>query len=139
MRLSVIIFTSITLWLAVSCMDSAKRTSGLKSSGAETDTTLLVFDKELHNFGKVQAGEEIACRFGFTNMGEKSLVIDDVVAGCGCTNVKYPHKPVSPGEKGAVEIVFNTSGRNGHQRQVVRVISNGSRYPVELVIRAEVE
>jgi len=123
--------------LANSCGN--RNRSGADGSETVTDSTIVIFEKEMHDFGKVGAGEEIGCRFGFTNAGDQPLVIQDVVAGCGCTNVKYPTKPVQPGEKGAVEVVFDTRGRQGHQRQMVRVISNGSDYPKVLIIRAEVE
>lgn len=126
--------------IASSCAGGGvSRSAGSMNVETQTDTTLLVFDKELHNFGKVSAGEEIACRFGFTNQGNSPLVIQDVVAGCGCTNVKYPNQPIQPGEKGAIEVTFDTRGRNGHQRQALRVVSNGTPYPKELIIRAEVE
>lgn len=124
-------------FIVCSCSGRNSNSSDLKVENI--DTTLVVFDNDFHDFGKVSAREEIACRFGFINKGDHSLIIQDVVAGCGCTNVKYPQKPLAPGEKDAVEVTFNTSGRNGHQRQVVRVISNGTIYPKELIIRAEVE
>jgi hypothetical protein len=108
----------------------------LQSSG---DSTVLYFEKKLHDFGLVGSDEEIACRFGFSNTGDAPLIIQDVVAGCGCTDVKYPTEPVRPGDSGAIEVTFNTRGKNGHQRQVVKVISNGSVKPTELIIRAQIK
>lgn len=135
----VFIITGIVFVLLNACFGGKNRSATSNEDTMVTDTTQILFEKDLHDFGKVKAGEEIACRFGFINIGQQPLVIQDIIAGCGCTNVTYPTKPVLPGYKDAVEVVFDTRGRKGHQRQVVRVISNGSRFPKELIIRAEVE
>lgn len=136
--MKIFIYTGIIFVLLSSCF-GGKNQSANTNQEATNDTTQILFEKDLHDFGKVKAGEEIACRFGFINNGQQPLVIQDIIAGCGCTNVTYPTKPVLPGQKDAVEVVFDTRGRKGHQRQVVRVISNGSLLPKELIIRAEVE
>ena len=135
MKYLLIVF--LTLLVVFSCGRS--NSAGSDHTVDVSDSTIVVFDNEMHDFGKVTAGEEIGCRFGFTNKGDKPLVIQDVVAGCGCTHVEYPDKLVQPGESGVVEVVFDTRGRQGHQRKMIRVISNGSDYPKVLIIRAEVE
>lgn len=136
--MKIFIYTGIILVLLSSCFGGKNQSANINQE-ATTNTTQILFEKDLHDFGKVKAGEEIACRFGFINNGQHPLVIQDIIAGCGCTNVTYPTKPVLPGHKDAVEVVFDTRGRKGHQRQVVRVISNGNSLPKELIIRAEVE
>lgn len=137
--MKIFIYTGIIFVLLSSCFGGKNQSANTNQEAVTTDTTKILFEKDLHDFGKVKAGEEIACRFGFINNGQHPLVIQDIIAGCGCTNVTYPTKPVLPGQKDAVEVVFDTRGRKGHQRQVVRVISNGSSSPKELIIRAEVE
>ena len=108
-------------------------------NGEIKDSTLIVFEKEMHDFGTLTAGESVACQFGFTNAGEHALLIREVIAGCGCTNVKYPDKPLKPKEKGVIEITYNSRGKHGNQRQMVHVMSNGSQRPIGLVIRANVQ
>lgn len=100
---------------------------------------ILTFDTLHHAFGELKSGEEVACRFGFTNTGTAPLLIRDVKAGCGCTNVQYPQKPVKPGESGSVEITFNSRGRNGHQHQNVVVLSNAEEPSILLSITAHVQ
>jgi hypothetical protein len=116
---------------------------GGKSNSGETfssgDSAVIVFDKLEHSFGDIKQGDEVACRFGFKNEGTAPLIIQDVRAGCGCTNIKFPTVPVAPGERGAVEVTFNSRGRNGFQRQNVRVYSNGREHPVQLIITADVQ
>jgi len=107
--------------------------------GGIQDSTIIIFTKNLHDFGELKNGESVACSFSFTNAGDKSLLIQNVTAGCGCTNVKYPLKPLAPGKSGAIEVTFNSRGKHGNQRQAINVFSNGSDEPVILIIRANVQ
>lgn len=100
---------------------------------------ILKFDTLHHGFGDLQSGEEVACRFAFTNTGTAPLLIQDVKAGCGCTNVEYPRQPLKPGEKGVVELTYNTSGKRGIQQQNVVVLSNAEEPSIVLSITAQVE
>lgn len=100
---------------------------------------VLKFDTLHHSFGELQSGEEVACRFGFTNTGSAPLLIRDVKAGCGCTNVQFPQKPIKPGESGSVELTFNTRGKSGHQVQNVIVLSNATEPSLLLSITAQVK
>ncbi|MDR2928357.1 MAG: DUF1573 domain-containing protein [Cytophagaceae bacterium] len=121
----------------VGCFGNGSRSAG--GSGGEMDSTQIVFDKEMYDFGVLESLEPVACMFGFTNTGKAPLLIQDVVAGCGCTNVKYPLKPLAAGAKGSIEITFNPRGQQGHQRKIVTVSSNGSKEPQVLIIRANVQ
>ena len=107
--------------------------------GGEQDSTEIVFTKEIHDLGVITSGESVKCSFEFFNNGKNPLLIQQVVAGCGCTNVKFPKKPISPKQKGTIEVTFNSTGRQGHQRKTINVISNGSEMPIMLVIIANVE
>ena len=120
------------------CFGDGKSNNDAKNINIQ-DSTLIVFDNDMHDFGTLSAGEAVACQFGFTNAGDKPLLIREVTAGCGCTNVKYPDKPLLPNEKGIIEVTFNSRGKHGNQRQMVHIISNGSQQPMRLIIRAEVQ
>lgn len=139
MRLFAFIVGCFFIVITGSCLNKRSETNSEKKSNAEGDSIILLFDKHLHEFGVINGDDEIACRFGFSNKGNASLIIQDVIIGCGCTDVKYPKEPIKPSDSGAIEIVFNPRGRVGHQRQVVKVISNGSVNPQELIIRAEIK
>ena len=131
----IFLITLITLF----CNCSGNSSKSVINSGGVQDSTKIVFINDTHDFGILKAGESVGCSFSFTNEGEKPLLISDVKAGCGCTNVKYPLKPIAPGKGGKIEIKYNTKGKNGQQRQIITVFSNGSEEPSMLIIRANVE
>ncbi len=96
------------------------------------------FEKTEHNFGRILQGEKVGYNFIFTNDGDASLVIMDASASCGCTIPKYSKKPISPGEKGSVEVVFDSSGRTGQQSKTVTLKTNGKDQVVYLTIKADI-
>ena len=132
-------FFLIIILITVFCNCSGNSGKSVANSGGIQDSTKIVFINDTHDFGLLKANESVGCSFSFTNEGENTLLIYDVKAGCGCTNVKYPLKPIAPGKGGKIEIKYNTKGKNGQQRQIVTVFSNGSEEPVMLIIKANVE
>lgn len=99
----------------------------------------IVFREYEHHFGKVKEGEKISYQFTFDNKGPGDLVLTSVSTTCGCTVPKYDVKPISPGESGRIEVVFDTSGRDGMQTKTITVKSNASKPIVLLKITADVE
>ena len=103
-----------------------------------TGTAILTFTNPEHDFGKVGAGEKVGCIFTYSNTGDADLVITSASASCGCTVPKYDKRPVPPGGSGTMEVVFDTSGREGLQTKTVVVQSNAENNLVILRIIADV-
>ena len=98
----------------------------------------ITFDKTEHHLGNVLQGEKAGYNFRFTNVGDASLLILDARASCGCTVPRYSSEPIAPGEKGTVEVVFDTSGRIGQQSKTVTLKTNGKSRVVHLTIKANI-
>lgn len=118
-------------------------TSGNGKSAAGSDsgnqaTTEISFKEYQHDFGKVSEGEKLSYTFTFENKGKSDLIISSASTTCGCTVPKYDKKPIAPGSTGNLEVVFDTSGRNGTQTKTITVKSNASTPVVILKITAEV-
>ena len=99
----------------------------------------IVFDEYEHPFGKVTGGEKVSFQFTFENKGTADLVINSVMSSCGCTVPKYDSKPIHPGDKGNIEVIFNTSGYEGMTTKTITVKSNALKPVVLLRITADVE
>jgi hypothetical protein len=134
-----IIFSSlvmITLLFSQCGNDGRKNSSGIAAS--DTGIAKIVFREYEHDFGKVAEGEKVGYVFKFDNMGTADLVIASATTSCGCTVPEYDSKPVAPGGNGSLEVVFDTSGRNGMQTKTITVKSNARPAVVLLKITAEV-
>ncbi len=113
----------------------------ITADGDNADTSLLPkfrWKEQVHDFGVVIQGEKVSYTFAFTNVGKSSLVISSVHASCGCTVPKYDTEPILPGKDGKIEVVFDSSGRNGVQTKTLTVLANTQPNSIELHFTAEV-
>lgn len=101
-------------------------------------TAIISFDQLEYNFGAITEGEKVACMFKFTNTGDGDLVINSATTSCGCTIPRFEEEPIAPGGEGTMEVVFDSSHRNGAQTKTITVRSNASVKVVVLRILAEV-
>ena len=101
----------------------------------------IKFDKTTHNFGKFEESEKQHASFTFTNTGNQPLVINQVMASCGCTNVKYEKKPVAPGQSGKIEVTYEGEGKfPGYVKKNITVRSNADgAETVRLYIEGEMD
>jgi uncharacterized protein YceK len=139
MRKIIILFLVVISIMLSYCGNITKKEtahSGLQQT--DTGSVKISFTEYEHNFGKVAEGEKVGYTFIFENVGTGKLVITSATTSCGCTVPKYDAKPIAPGGKGKLEVVFDTSGRNGMQTKTITVKSNAATPVVLLKIVAEV-
>ncbi len=117
---------------------SGKKASPGTSLPAEGELGEISFREYEHDFGKVTEGEKVAYIFPFENKGPGTLVINSASTSCGCTVTKFDRDPIPAGNKGSLEVVFDTGGRNGLQTKTITVQSNSRKKVVILKITAEV-
>ena len=99
---------------------------------------VITFDQDLHDFGRLSAGENISYSFHFTNTGDADLVITSCSATCGCTVADYPKGRIAPGGEGYVTVTFKSAGKSGQQYQEVTVVTNAQPSVARLKITAQV-
>lgn len=105
---------------------------------SDTGKAKIVFRDYEHSFGKVSEGEKLSYVFRFDNQGTASLVIASALTTCGCTVPRFDRRPIPPGKSGTLEVVFDTSGKEGMQTKTITVKSNASVPVVLLKITAEI-
>ena len=113
----------------------------ITANGNNADTSLLPkfqWKEQVHDFGVVIQGEKVSYTYTYTNCGKSTLVISSVNASCGCTVPKYDTEPILPGKSGKIEVIFDSSGRNGLQNKTLTVLANTQPNAVELHFTAEV-
>ena len=98
----------------------------------------IEFDKLYYDFGTITQGEKVAYSFTFKNTGGTDLIIKDAIASCGCTVPDYNTKPVAPGEKSSVEIIFDSRGRLGNQYKSIILKTNTPYGKKTLTIKANI-
>jgi hypothetical protein len=133
-----VILSFAVMITALNCTGGSGKEQSSGEMASDTAGAEIVFREYEHDFGKVKEGEKISYQFVYENKGQGSLVLKAVSTTCGCTVPKYDRKPVPPGAKGSVEVVFDTSGRSGKQTKIISVMSNSIKPVTMLRITAEI-
>ncbi len=115
--LCAILVTALTL----SCLKDGQLVEGPAS---------IEFDTEIHDFGKLRRNTKVTHEFGFRNAGGETLTIEEIRKSCGCTVARAIPEAIPPGQRGVVEVEFNTQSYKGKIEKKVRVHSNDPERPV---------
>jgi len=99
---------------------------------------VMAFDKALHDFGDIKAGEKVSYSFRFVNRGRRDLIIQNASGSCGCTVPDFPKEPIPPGREGFIRVLFNSEGKNGIQEKQVTVLANTLPNTNEIRIKASI-
>ena len=92
-----------------------------------------------YDFGDMTAGDVVHHTFTFTNTGTNPLLITNAIGSCGCTVPTYPKEPIPPGGKAAIEVQFNSSGKEGLQNKTITVSANTEPATTVLTITSNVK
>lgn len=99
---------------------------------------VITFDSDVHDFGRLSAGESVSYSFHFRNTGNADLILSAASATCGCTVADYPKGRIAPGGEGYVTVTFKSAGKSGHQFQEVTLVCNAQPSRIKLKILAQV-
>lgn len=140
----------LTLYMA-SCQNSASSAGGMDKGGPNAEAVhnpvsanqpvdtnqfaRIRFDEPDFNFGTVNEGEKVEHVFYFTNTGKIPLLIATASSSCGCTVPEWPKDPIPPGGRGELRATFNTAGRDGEQKKLIKVLSNAYPNETKLMVR----
>ena len=99
---------------------------GLTFASAQNQAEIK-FDQISYDFGAFSESNPVhKTTVTFTNVGKAPLVINQVIASCGCTIPKYDKRPIAPGQKGSIDVTYNGTGKfPGHFKKSITVRTNG--------------
>ena len=94
-------------------------------------------DADIKKVGEVQFQVPRQFSLGFTNKGDKPLLIKDVKASCGCLNVSYPKAPIPAGSRSEISLTFDAKLLGTFHKEV-EVLTNASDNPTYIAIQGTV-
>ena len=97
----------------------------------------LSISKTVVDVGKTGYEVPVTAVFELRNRGMKTLHISKVQTDCGCTQVDYPKKGVSPGDNFTIALTYDAR-QLGHFQKQVAVYSNATRKPLYLKMKGVV-
>jgi hypothetical protein len=108
-------------------------------ANSQLSQTKMQMSETEHNFGtfKEEAGKQ-TYDFVVTNVGNAPLLIQNVVASCGCTTPEWTRQPIPVGGKGKVTAIYDPRDRPGTFNKSISVYANTKPEVVVLTIKGEV-
>ena len=115
--------------LFVSCDGIRRKNKIADDAGSQMeialkDSTTVQLIDSVYNFGNIKQGQSVSFNFKFKNTGKKALIVTNASASCGCTVPEKPERPIMPGQTSFIKVVFNSTGKSGHQDKNVTVSAN---------------
>ena len=121
--------------LTISVNSCAQTSNDPKTSGNGAE---MIFNETDHNFGVIQHKGNGTFEFIFKNTGKEPLIITNVQSSCGCTIPSWDKEPILPKKTGKIVVKYDTE-RIGQFIKSIKVFSNASNSPVEIMIRGDVK
>jgi len=111
---------------------------GVTANSQLSETKIKLSSTE-HDFGtfKEEAGRQ-TFDFVITNIGTNPLVIQKVVASCGCTTPEWTRQPIPSGGTGKVTAIYDPKNYPGKFNKTLSVYTNSNPPVAVLVIKGEV-
>ncbi len=97
----------------------------------------LVLDRPEHDFGRLEAGQQLSARFVVRNVGKSPLVLGALTSSCYCAGYKVPPAPIAPGQSATIDIVY-APRQLGPMAEAVMMHSNAVTDVTKLTLRATV-
>ncbi|MFT6335063.1 MAG: peptidoglycan-associated lipoprotein [Saprospiraceae bacterium] len=87
---------------------------GSLALSAQTTAVDITFDKEHHLLGDVVKGEKKTFKYNFENTGTDVIEIE-IVSGCDCTTLDWTRGPINVGEKGTIDVIFDSTEKEASE------------------------
>jgi len=119
------IFLILILLQVVACQNATKE----KQNGKPL---LEIIGGLEQNLGEINTPEVLSYTFEVKNTGTAPLLLKRVKPTCGCTVANWTKKEIAPGEKGTIDIQFNSEGYQGLERKNIIIETNANTKPIKL-------
>lgn len=131
------LFSFLTLMALITSVSFAQVQTAPASAPEVDGGAMLKFETVVIDYGEIEQGSDPLRIFNFENTGDAPAIIKNAKGSCGCTVPSYPKEPIMMGEKGKIEVRYDTK-RIGKFTKTVKLTTNYSDDPIVLTIKGKV-
>lgn len=106
--------------------------SAIAQEVVQKDGPQISVDKDVHDYGTINQGDNGECVFIVTNTGTEPLILSRCKGSCGCTVPTCPQEPIAPGQTAKIKVKYDTN-RVGPINKSVTITSNATNEPNKVV------
>lgn len=114
---SIFLLSCNTAQISGQTPDAGQVTKG----AAQTPPSFVSWDKKTVELGPVKKGEQRTMFYEFTNISGEPVQVD-IVDACECTAIDFPRGVIGPGQKGRLDVTFNSAEKNAAETISINVI-----------------
>jgi hypothetical protein len=118
-----IVFSGFFMASGLQAQSSVLKTS---ATSASPKIETLQLKEAGYSFGKIPQGRPVIHIFEIINTGKDPLVLDNVLASCGCTTPEWSHDPIAAGATASIKVGYNAYGE-GHFNKTVTIFYNNGQ------------
>ena len=101
--------------------------------------TRIQFDSTTHHLGIISNQDERQYTYYFTNTGQHPLIVHNMKTGYGAAAPKWERKPILPGERGEIGLLWRPPNRTGPLRISIDVWTNTVPEQTRLYLEAYIQ
>jgi hypothetical protein len=90
-----------------------------------------VLKEKSFDFGKIPQGRPVTHVFQLVNKSTSPIVLENVLASCGCTTPEWSREPVPPGATTTIKVGYNAAAEGPFNKNVTIQVAGG---PVETIV-----
>ncbi len=128
----------ISLLLVVTTIAAWSFRDILLGKESPLESTQIQFSQTQIDMGQLQQGKPQTAIFSFINTGKHPLIIQQVEAGCGCTEPEWPKRPIKPAQVGKIKVTYDAK-YPGRFLKSLKVFCNSDKGIEELLVKGEVD
>ena len=99
----------------------------------------IKFEQLSYDFGEIaEEGGSVEHDFVFSNTSSKPVVIVATTSSCGCTKAEFSRKPVMPGEKSSIKVVYNPLNYPGPFARKISIVTSEGELKEKLLVTGKV-
>jgi hypothetical protein len=80
---------------------------------ASEPRTRVEWSRDTVDFGEIEEGAYVLDSFIVKNTGDAPYIIREIKTTCNCELIKYPKKPILPGQSATIRIEFDSHFKSG--------------------------
>ena len=105
----------------------------LKQDQSEAHLTEIAADQSIVDLGEFDWKTPKEAIFRLKNTGKNKLVVNDVVASCGCISVDFPKTPINSGENAIITVTYKADKPEFFSKALI-VYAN-TKTPLKLTVK----
>ena len=85
----------------------------------------VVLKEKSFDFGKIPQGRPVTHVFELVNKSASPIMLENVMASCGCTTPEWSRDPIQPGATSTIKVGYNSAAEGPFNKSITIQVAGG--------------